>query len=355
MRLEQRIRAFAQLSNFMQALADENETNLQENLKEIFNETNNLIKNLKIYNPWFIEKFVRTQLKALSQITTIEKLQNWLSPYYKKIEQHIAKKVGVVMAGNIPLVGFHDFLAILITGNKIIIKTSSKDNKLPVKIAEALTIIQPKFKEQIFFTKDKLSDFEAVIATGSSNTARYFEYYFSKVPNIIRKSRNSPAILSGYETQMQLEALADDIMLYFGLGCRNVSKLFVPENYNFDNLFKALFKYKDLIYENKYANNYDYNRAIFLLNGDKFLDNGFVIIKENQAIASPIAVIHYETYKNIEDVKEILNYDKEKIQCIVTDHQDITEANTVNFGKSQFPQLDDYEDNINTIEFLLEI
>ncbi len=354
MTLERRIDAFSELSNFMSALATENKSIVAPKLKDKFDETLSIVRNLKIYNAWFIEEFVKNQIKALADVTTREKLTNWLAPYTDKILAHSPKKVGVIMAGNIPFVGFHDFLSVLITGNTLIAKTSSKDDKLPVKIAEVLTIIEPEFTDFINFTTDKLSEYQAIIATGSSNTARYFEYYFSKVPHIIRKSRNSPAVLTGNETESQLNGLADDIMLYFGLGCRNVSKIFVPENYNFDALFQALYKYKNLAYENKYANNYDYNRAIYLLNNDKFLDNGFVLIKENQALASPVAVVHYETYENIEDVKKILDFEKDKIQCIVTDIDNFSD-NSVKFGQSQYPELYDYEDGIDTIDFLTKI
>ncbi len=354
MNLRKRIEVFAQLTNLMNAVATENESLIDSFLFDDYKEILSLIRKQKIYNPWFTEEFIKMQLLALSKVSSQKKLEAWISPYKEKIENIKAQRIGVIMAGNIPLVGFLDFLSVLITGNIFVGKLSSKDDQLPKKMAEILIKIEPEFKKYIYFVEGKLTNFDAIIATGSNNTARYFDYYFGKYPNIIRKSRNSLAFLTGEETNEELEKLADDILLYFGLGCRNISKIFVPENYNFDNLFKALYKYKDLINHSKYANNYDYNRAIYLLNADKFLDNGFFMIKEDSSIASPVSVLHYEYYKNTEQIIDFINFNNKKIQCIAS-NQKLGEIKTVKLGTTQFPELDDYEDEINTIEFLINL
>ncbi|MBN2663472.1 MAG: hypothetical protein JXR68_07455, partial [Bacteroidales bacterium] len=250
--------------------------------------------------------------------------------------------------------GFHDFISVLITGHILMLKLSTKDKKLPNQIIKVLLKIEPQFKNKIIIVEQKLSDFEAIIATGSNNSARYFKYYFSKVPNIIRKSRNSVAVLSGNETNSELDALTNDILLYFGLGCRNVSKIFVPENYNFNKIFEAIYRYKDLANHNKFANNYSYNRTIYLLNNDVFLENNFFIIKQDASVASPISVLHYENYEKIDHVKKILQSQKEQLQCVVSNIQNIY-YEIVNFGQAQFPELTDYEDGINTLDFLTTI
>jgi hypothetical protein len=249
------------------------------------------------------------------------------------------------MAGNIPLVGFHDFLSVLISGNKVLIKQSSNDNRFLPLIAKYLEHVEPQFKGLIQFTEERLSDFDATIATGSNNTARYFEAYFGKYPNIIRKNRNSIAVLTGNETHEELNQLGEDIFRYFGLGCRSVSKLFVPENYDFDNLFKAIYDYKDLINYIKYRNNYDYNKAVYLMSEFKLLDNGFLMLKEDPSYASPIATLFYEDYEDLDSLKEKLQNDREHIQCIVSNVID----NAVQFGKTQHPLLTDYADCVDRL------
>jgi len=242
MNLKTRIDAFVELTNFMKAVATKNESEIDSFLVEEYKQMLKIIEQYRYVNPWFTEELIISQLKALSRQAGRKKIENWIFPYSDKISIQKVKRIGVVMAGNIPLVGFHDFLSVLITGNVFVGKLSSKDDKLPAKIAEVLIKIEPNFKNFIEFTNDKLKNFDAIIATGSNNTARYFEYYFGKYPNIIRKSRNSMAVISGKETKEELHGLADDILLYFGLGCRNISKVFVPKSYKFDALFEALYK-----------------------------------------------------------------------------------------------------------------
>ncbi len=354
MNISHRISAFAKLSDLLIAVANENPNLLHENLSE-YHELNDLVKNIKIHNPWFIEKFVRTQLLALGQSITKKKLEKWTAPYSTRLANLESKRIGVVMAGNIALVGFHDFVTVLIAGHHFVGKLSSKDAILPRKIAEILIKIENQFAEKITLKETKLTDFDAIIATGSNNTARYFEYYFSKVPNIIRKSRNSVAILSDNETEEDLLKLTDDIFLHFGLGCRNISKIFVPKNYNFNKLYGVIEKRKDIINHHKYANNYDYYRAIFLMNNIKFFDNNFFIIKPDSSLHSAVAVLHYEEYENLDFVNNYLKNNADNLQCVATKIRGVEAENIVALGQTQFPQISDYEDNINTLDFLVSL
>ena len=255
------------------------------------------------------------------------------------------------MAGNIPLVGFHDFLSALITGNKVLVKLSSNDNILLPFIAEYLIEAEPSLKDQISFPEGKLENFDVVIATGSDNTSRYFEYYFGKRPNIIRKNRNSVAILTGNETSDELTALGEDIFRYYGLGCRSVSKLFVAKDYDFEAFFKALYPFNAIIEQHKYANNYDYNKAVYLMSLYKILENGFLMLKEDKNYASPIATVFYEFYDSLEELKIRLSKDRNQIQCLVANG---FMADEVPFGQTQKPSLTDYADNIDTVDFLLK-
>jgi hypothetical protein len=256
------------------------------------------------------------------------------------------------LAGNIPLVGFHDFLSVLITGHKALIKTSSNDQHLLPFLAKYLIAVEPEFADAITFTEGKLEGFDAVIATGSNNTARYFEYYFKDKPAIIRKNRNSAAILTGNESREELVGLGEDIFRYFGLGCRNVSKLFVPQGYDFKNFFEAIYEYKDVIFYDKYANNYDYNKAVFLMSNFKLLDNEFLTIKEDSGYASPISSVFYEYYDNLDTLKQKLEAEQDQLQCVVSNK--LTE-NSIPFGQTQKPGLLDYADNVDTIAFLSKI
>jgi hypothetical protein len=296
-------------------------------------------------------------LHTWSEALQEKKLDQWFDRY--NIPENIQPKtIGVVMAGNIPLVGFHDFISVLASGHRIKAKLSSNDRLLLPLLAKYLIYLNPEFQNLIEFVDEHLKDIDAVIATGSDNTSRYFEYYFGKYPHIIRRNRNSIAVLSGDETEKELEGLADDIMLYFGLGCRNVSKLFVPENYDFNPVFKALLKYQDLIHYQKYANNYDYNKAVYLMSVDKdvkdsLLDNGLVLLKKDFRYASPIGTIFCEFYQNTDDVKKIIEKDKDKIQTVVSHIQELPDR--IPFGTTQKPQLWDYADGVDVMRFLLSL
>lgn len=351
------IQSFNILGCFLRQFNNDNETKSNDDKTkslniEFYDSFNELIKSQQIYNAWFTETFVRNSIYAISEWLTEFNLLEWIEKYPQKNNAN-PKKVGVVIAGNIPLVGFHDFLSVLITGNIFIGKLSSKDSQLLVFISEVLKKINPELEDYIYFEEKHFNNIDAVIATGSNNTSRYFEYYFNKYPHIIRKSRSSVAILTGDETREELTKLSDDIFLYFGLGCRNVSKLYVPANYKFDTFFESIEKYSYLYNHNKYANNYDYNKSILLVNITKHFDNGFLLLKESEEIFTPISVIYYEYYYDDIELSKKINILKENIQCIIT--KDINFANRISIGESQYPKLTEYADNIDVIDFLIKL
>ncbi|MFK7049287.1 Acyl-CoA reductase (LuxC) [Flavobacterium columnare] len=341
--------AFSKLGNFLKQFTPQgNLVNNQIAYNELFFDSfAELIQISKAHNGWFTTEQVYFSIQSWTEALTEKNLIKWLSPY--TYNETSPKTIALVLAGNIPLVGFHDFISVLVSGNKVLAKLSSNDQKLLPFLAKYLKKIEPKLEERIFFTEEKLENFDAVIATGSNNTARYFEYYFRNKPAIIRKNRNSVALLDGTESKEDLFLLGDDIFRYFGLGCRNVSKIFVPKNYDFKLFFEAIYPYGDIIHYEKYANNYDYNKAVFLMSLFNILDNEFLTIKEDNSYASPISSLFYEYYDNIEDVKNRLINDKDLIQCIVSNQ--LTE-NSIPFGQTQKPKLWDYADNIDTIAFL---
>jgi hypothetical protein len=352
MDLQQRINAFTKLGAF---LCQYKTTGIKKEDSVIANDLffdgfKHQMKLAKQHNGWFTEKNILFSLESWSNALTYSNINRWIDKYNFNDEK--PKTVAIIMAGNIPLVGFHDFLSVLISGHNVIVKQSSNDKHLLPFLAKYLEIVEPEFKGKITFTDQKLENFEAVVATGSDNTARYFEYYFKNKPSIIRKNRNSIAVLNGNETSEELEALSNDIFRYYGLGCRSVSKLFVPKDYNFDAFFKAIYKWHPIINEAKYANNYDYNKAVYLMSEFDMLENGFMMIKEDKSYASPIATLFYEHYDSIEELKQKLEADKDKVQCMVA--KDFS-VNEISFGETQKPQLWDYADNVDTVEFLLKI
>jgi len=353
MKLNQRIKAFLELKNFIIEVLENKQianTNLQTKV-DLFK---TLIETEYQYNQWFTADNVRFALKSIADSLTNDNFEKWLSKYNSDFEVFTPKKIGVILAGNLPLVGFHDFLCVLISGNIFVGKQSSKDNRLLKNIADFLIIIEPNFNEFIVFEEDRLTHFDAVIATGSNNSARYFEFYFAKYPHIIRQNRNSIAILNGLETKAEMKLLSDDLFTYFGLGCRSVSKLYVPQNYDIAHFFEGITKYENIIFHNKYANNYAYNRAIYLMELIKFFENSFAILKEDKNISSPVSVIFYEYYNNLSDVENFVNQNSEKLQCVVS-NLDIKNIKTVKLGETQKPMLWDYADNVDTIEFLLKL
>lgn len=349
MQLQQRINAFVQLGTFLSQFADKNaEKNPSALHNEIFfAEMQEVFQLAKVSNSWFTDDNLRFTCKSWGEALTVSNIEEWLSAYkISKIPSE--KRVAIVMAGNIPLVGFHDFMCVLLSGHSVLGKLSSNDTVLLPFLSTYLIAVAPAFEDKIELTTEKLENFDAVIATGSDNTALYFEHYFGKYPNIIRKNRNSVAIITGNETLEQMEALANDIFKYFGLGCRNVSKIYVPEDYKWDHFFNGMFAWKEVINNHKYINNYDYNKAVYLMSLVKLLDNEFMILKEDTGFSSPISVVFYERYKDLKEVNETLNSEKENIQCIVSETH-------IPFGEAQEPKLSDYADGVDTMEFLLTL
>ena len=271
-----------------------------------------------------------------------DKLKEWTEKY--NFENVSPKVVGVIMAGNIPLVGFHDLLSVLISGHFAAVKPSSDDQFLTKIMVDWIVEIEPRFKKNIEL-RDKLTEIDAVIATGSDNTARYFEYYFKDIPSIIRKNRTSVAILKGKESPKELEALGEDIFSYYGLGCRNVSKVFTPKGYDLRDAFPHFETYSEVVNHNKYRNNYDYYKSIYLVNKTPHLDTGFLLVNSTDDLVSPTSVLYHQEYDSIENLQTILDSKKDKIQCIVG-------KDFIPFGKAQRPELWDYADDVDTMEFL---
>ena len=332
--IEDRIKAFEKLGDFLMDFCNEN-PNSKHPLETI-------IKSSSSHNGWFTSINIRHSISAICNNLSSTKLFSWLSSYSIPIEAK--KNVSIIMAGNIPLVGFNDFLCVLMSGHRAIIKLSSKDNRLFLPIIEELIKIEPRFKDDIKLV-EKVENFDAVIATGSNESFKHFEYYFKDYPTLLRKSRTSVAILTGEESLDERKALANDIFLYYGLGCRNVTKLYVPKNYDFNLLFEVFFEYQDVVLNNKYANNYDYYRAIYMMGNQNILENGFIILKEDKALHSPVAVLNYEYYDEKESLVFQLEELKEDIQCIVG-------MDFIPFGKAQQPNLEDYADGVDTLRFL---
>ena len=331
MNLKERIEAFGKLGDRINALKEEEVTKYAAIARH--------------ENPWFTDTNVQTALEGVASMLDRKKLSEWLKPY--KINIEVPRIVGIVMAGNIPLVGFHDLLSVLITGHYAAIKTSSKDTFLVNLIVEWLLELAPGLKKNISL-REKLTDIDAVIATGSDNTARYFHYYFGKVPNIIRKNRVSVAIIDGTESKDELEALGTDIFTYFGLGCRNVSKIYFPEGYDVKELFEAISSFESAMDNHKYKNNYDYHKSIYLINKTKHLDTGFLLWHETDELVSPLSVVFAQSYQDISALKEKFSTLEDKIQCKVG-------HGFIPFGQAQFPEPWDYADNVDTIKFLSTI
>jgi hypothetical protein len=342
--LTQRIEAFSDLAKELENYF------LYKEKAPLYKKIELILEEAERKNAWFDRENCLMTLHHWAGLLKKENLSQWLSSY--SIENIPQKRIALILAGNIPLVGFHDLLCTLLIGHTAIVKLSSNDKVLLPFLISELKNLTSIFEDKIIFTEEKLTDFDAVIATGSNNTARYFEYYFGKKPHIIRKNRNSIAILTGEETKEELELLGKDIFTYFGLGCRNVSKIFIPENYNFTNFFQAIYSFHSVMNHQKYINNYDYNKAVYLMNLEQLLENGFLLLKEDKHYASPIATLFYEKYTNISSLQERLTEDKELIQCIVSNG---SFPNSITFGQAQIPSLRDYADGIDTIAFLNNI
>jgi hypothetical protein len=303
-------------------------------------------------NTWFNLEESNTAIGAWAELLQKTKIENWLSAY--PIPTEGAKRIGLILAGNIPLVGFHDICAVLLTGHIACIKLSSQDNILIPYLLNKLVEYEPNLASKIEYA-ERMNHVDAVIATGSNNTARYFEYYFSKKPNIIRKNRNSIAILTGNETAGDFIKLGEDIFRYYGQGCRNVSKLYVPRDYNFSPLLDALQIFEYVGDQSKYFNNYNYYKSIYLVNREHHLDNGFILLKENQSLQAPLSVLHFEYYDELESLITLIEEQQNNIQCIVGNTPQPFKNQVVSFGKSQAPGWEDYADGVDTVEFLCEL
>ncbi|MCP4123275.1 MAG: acyl-CoA reductase [Bacteroidetes bacterium] len=305
-----------------------------------------------IKNKWLTIENIKRSMEAISgQFLTEVNLNDWLSNYQGIHTSETGKTIGVVAAGNIPLVAFHDVLCVLNSGHSLKLKLSDKADVLLPHLLDKLCEFEPAFKARISIV-ERLKDFDAVIATGSNNSARYFDYYFGKVPNIIRRNRNSVAVLTGEESASELKSLAHDVFDYFGLGCRNTSKLYVPKDYDFEGIKEAFTPYAPLNDHNLYRNNLDYNRTLLLLNNIPFLNIDHINITENPMVASPIANLHYEQYSDLDQVKADVALMRDQLQCVVGNVPGLC---TVSFGESQSPGLMDYADDVDVQKFLAEL
>tara|TARA_B100001564_G_scaffold355371_1_gene367565 strand:+ start:622 stop:1623 length:1002 start_codon:yes stop_codon:yes gene_type:complete len=305
------------------------------------------INEIYIVNPWFTAENVECAINYWGNQLNLKSLKFWLKNY--KFSNNILKNVLVISAGNIPLVSFHDILCILFTGHKLFLKLSSKDNVLLPLILNELFKINSEFENQVFLVNKIQSEkYDAVLATGNDSTAKYFDYYFKNKKKIIRKTRSSVAIIQGNESDADLDLLADDVFKYFGLGCRSISQILVPINYDLNKLFKAFYKYRYLINHQKYMNNYEYYKTILLMDSQRFFDNGFLLIKNSNQLHSPVSLLNYFEYSDIKEVNSFLKINNDQIQCIISKRDS-------SFGNAQKPKINSYADNVDVIDFLTNL
>lgn len=344
MNLEQRILGLHRVGKFLADFIDKNEENYNEKESEFAI----LLQKTEIENAWFSKENMQFALSDWAKLLQEQGVREWLNQY-KPSEN--PKKVGLILAGNIPMVGFHDVLCVVLSNHIPVIKLSSKDKY----VIPFLLKLWADFSENdiSYELVERLENFDAVIATGSNNTARYLEYYFKDYPKIIRKNRTSIAVLKGDESDEQLKRLAEDIFRYYGLGCRNVTRLFLPKDFVLDRLFENFLDFGNIINHHKYANNYDYNKAVYLLNQDLFWDNNFVMLREDDKLFSPLSVLNFSRYETLEEVKQFISENETDIQAIVA--QQILGLPSVDFGEAQHPTLDTYADDVDTMKFLEQI
>ena len=344
--IQQRITAFSQLGVQLRSLLNDF---YASKITSVFNE--DVMHNALGNNPWFTINSIHQMLDSVAQMMDENNLKKFLEKYPLLEKNKQSKTIAVIMSGNIPLVGFQDFMHVLLTGHKFLGKLSHQDRVLLPALSEMLLAIEPEFEPYISFTESKISNFDAVIATGSDNSGRYFDYYFGKYPNLIRRNRHGVGILKGNESIEALQNLGIDVFSFFGLGCRNVSTLFVPPDFNFEPLFSSFENFSAVAEHSKYFNNYEYSKAIFLVNGLQHLDNGFVLIRQAEDFGSPVAVLHYQMYNDLNELNELMDLNHTKIQGIVSDNA--WYAGSFPFGRAQFPNLTDYADRMDTVAFLL--
>ncbi len=339
MELNERISAFAELGERLMSFIRH---------KDKLPRLKKAVSASAIANPWFTVPFQMLAVENVAMWLNKDDLRKWTDQYRCPDK---SAKIGVIMAGNIPLVGFHDFLTTLICGHTIYVKLSSKDKSLLPAIADELIEINPAFKEKVFFATEIPDHIDAIIATGSNNTARYFDFWFKNKPRIIRQNRSSVGVLTGNEKRNQFDDLAADICLYYGLGCRNISKLFIPDTKILKPITVALEKYSWILNNRFYANNLTYHKARLQTQGVPFIEAGPVLLTESKTLHSPVSVVNFEVYQDLQAVQENLKLNAEKIQCTVG----FNEQNSLTFGETQQPELQDYADNVDTMKFLSEV
>lgn len=341
MNIEKQISGLCKLSTYIKEFIEKNPGNFTEDDERF----SSILRKSENENSWFTIENQKISLNQWADLLTEKNIKNWLTKYQTATTP---KKVGLILAGNIPLVGFHDVISVILSQHIPVIKLSSKDKTmLPFLLSKWNEFSEDNIQYEF---AERLKDFDAVIATGSNNTARYLEYYFKDSLSIIRKNRTSVAVLKGDETVEELQFLAEDIFRYFGLGCRNVTRLFIPQDFLIDKIFESFLNFNDVINHHKYANNYEYNRAIYLLNAEKFWDNNFVMLKEDEALFSPLSVLNFSRYENIDEVHTFINENEKDIQAIVAKPE--LGFDSINFGEAQNPGLDTYADNVDTMKFL---
>ena len=333
--------AFAALGTILAAIAKDQQRPLNCTTTE-WESLLHLIQREQHHNGWFTPEVIKNALGEISAWLDQAQLEQWLAPYTFATQP---QTVALILPGNLPLVGFHDFLCVLCSGHKPLVKLSSEDARLLPAIVQILTSFEPQLKERITIVSGKLQGFDAVIATGSDNSMLHFKQYFANYPHLLRGHRTSIAVLNGSETPEELTALGQDIFQYFGRGCRNVTQLWIPENFELNRFFEAILPYAEVINHKKYGNNYDYNKAVHLMNQVPILDNNFVLLKESKDLHSPLSVLHYQRYKDQNEVVTYLEENQHQIQCIVG-------HNYLPFGLAQCPTLTDYADGIDTMQFL---
>jgi hypothetical protein len=337
MNFQQRVETIVQLGQKMREWSD----NEDELLQKAFQ-----------YNPWFTIENTKMALEQWSNQLIFDQIETFARPY-QPVSAFSIKTIAIIMAGNIPLVGLHDLLCVFISGHKALVKMSDDDNVLMKAVITTLHELNSDTKEYVLISEERLpKNFDAVIATGSNNTNRYFEYYFKNKPSLLRRNRNSVAVLTGKETPDDYIKLGADIFTYFGLGCRNVSKVYLPEGSNMIPFYDGIEPFNPIIHHHKYSNNYTYHKALFLMNLEKHLDNGFLLVKEDEQIASPLSVLFYEYYKSIDELSYKLERDKDQIQCVVSS---IAHSNWIPLGQAQCPNLYDFADGVNTMKFIASL
>lgn len=335
MQLSERIFAFLQLGKKFSSLT-------QKEKEQLYNRA-------KAKNAWFTFDNIDFSIQQIANNLTREKMDDWLQDYSLSISY--PKNIGLVTAGNIPLVGFHDFISVLLSGHNLMAKLSSQDEVLMKYVAQVIIEEQPEFKNKINFV-EKLNNIDAIIATGSNNSSRYFEYYFGKYPNIIRKNRTSVAVLTGRENDTEYQGLGEDIFRYFGLGCRNVAKIYVPQNFNPAEFIERLTPWQVVNENHKYANNYDYNRSVYLLKQLPFWEGGYFLMLETEDLYSPLAVLYFEKYHDLTKLKSKIKNQENQLQCVVGN---IDYPGALPFGQAQKPAWKDYADNLDTMKFLNQL